>query len=375
MTAVCATAQTPYITEVLDYSPAPGQFVNVYPPYEQGDTRQAMLDKCLDLIGGTADRMVSLGSFGGSITFAFDHMVPNVPGEYDFKVMGNSFFKPNAQNGDGGNSEPGIIMVSHDANGNGLADDPWYEIAGSEYGTATATDGYEVTYTRPAADHQPVLDPEQTAFSDIDYISWTDNKGNSGKLPKLVEHTQSYFPEWDVQPSYTFSGTRLAGNARLEGSRIKEWVLYPYAWGYADNVPNDEPAAGIKIEWAVKPDGSKADLPGINFVRVYTSQLEVYGALGEVSTEVCGAVDLHALAGIDAATADRDGFFARHDGERLYLTGVAAGTEVAVSDMQGRTVARMTFPQADAAMPCRLNSGIYVVRSGARAVKLMVRQR
>lgn len=29
--------------------------------------------------------------------------------------------------------EPGVIQVCYDANGNGLPDDGWYEIAGSSY--------------------------------------------------------------------------------------------------------------------------------------------------------------------------------------------------------------------------------------------------
>ncbi|MDR2473394.1 MAG: hypothetical protein LBD53_07550, partial [Tannerella sp.] len=33
-----AHAQSPYINKVYDYVPAPGQFINVLPEYEPGDT-------------------------------------------------------------------------------------------------------------------------------------------------------------------------------------------------------------------------------------------------------------------------------------------------------------------------------------------------
>lgn len=45
------TEGTPYITKVLDYRPAPGQFVNVMPEYEDGDTQESMNKKVLEAIG------------------------------------------------------------------------------------------------------------------------------------------------------------------------------------------------------------------------------------------------------------------------------------------------------------------------------------
>lgn len=40
---------TAYITKVLDYMPAVGQFTNVYPQYEEGDTQEIMNQRCLKL--------------------------------------------------------------------------------------------------------------------------------------------------------------------------------------------------------------------------------------------------------------------------------------------------------------------------------------
>ncbi len=74
---------SPYITKVHEYCPAPGQFINKMPYWETGDTGADMLQKVEDCISGTTDELVSLGAYGGYITFAFDHTVVNVPGEYD----------------------------------------------------------------------------------------------------------------------------------------------------------------------------------------------------------------------------------------------------------------------------------------------------
>ena len=60
--------------------------------------------------------MVTLGAWGGYITFHFDHPVANIEGEKDFAVWGNANL-----NG----AEPAIVMVSQDTNGNHLPDDEW----------------------------------------------------------------------------------------------------------------------------------------------------------------------------------------------------------------------------------------------------------
>lgn len=118
---------TPYITEVFEYMPAPGQFVNTMPLYEEGDTQETMNRKVLEAIGNNNRGLISLGGWGGYVVVGFDHTIENREGLCDFRVLGNAF------GDEGGSSEPGIIMVSVDANGNGLPDDPWYEIAGSAH--------------------------------------------------------------------------------------------------------------------------------------------------------------------------------------------------------------------------------------------------
>ena len=73
-----AYSQSPYIYKVYEYMPAPGQFVNKLPLYEQGDTKNDMRLKAEESIEGETGVTVSLGGYGGYITFGFDHMVENV---------------------------------------------------------------------------------------------------------------------------------------------------------------------------------------------------------------------------------------------------------------------------------------------------------
>lgn len=289
-------AYTRYIADVLEYRPAPGQFINNMPKYEDGDTEATMCTKVAECISGKNDVLVSLGNYGGYLTFAFDHTVVNIPGEYDFKIYGNAFYAASNPNPDapaaGGSAEPGIVMVSMDCNGNGLPDDPWYELAGSEYYKPETLHDYSVTYYRPDADHQPVR--ESGIIIDSQYIRFLDSEGTEGYVAKNTYHTQDYYPKWISDDTMTFSGSRLANNGVDESHQGSYYVLYCYDWGYVDNHPNDvENLSCFNIEWAVDAAGNPVHLNGVDFVRVYTGVNQQCGWLGETSTEVCRAEDLH----------------------------------------------------------------------------------
>lgn len=276
---------SPYITAVSDYRPAPGQFVNRLPEYEDGDTQETMNAKVLAAIGNNARSLVSLGGYGGYVVCGFDHTIANVPGEADFKVLGNAYYNGStADDGSsrlGGSSEPGIVMVAYDRNGNGKADeDEWYELAGSEYEKQTTVKGYEITYTRPDGDAS-------------DDIPWTDNQGGSGSIQRNSFHNQSYYPSWIEDGELTFSGTLLPPNAVDESGNGTYWVFYAYDWGYADNRLNTEDESDFDISWAVDSDGNRVYLPGVDFVKIYTGVNQQCGWTGETSTEVMGINDLH----------------------------------------------------------------------------------
>ena len=263
--------RSPYIEAVDEYMPAPGQYVNTLPECDASDTPATVAAKCTETIGGGRGGLVTLGAYGGYITFHFDHSVVNVEGERDIYIQGNCY---------AGNSEPGIVMVSADTNHNGVPDDPWYEISGSaDTDSVGRVDyGYAITYhPNPMGD-----------------IAWTDNRGGSGSVSRNSYHAQEYFPLWH-QGDLTFNGTLLPPNASNQGrGNTQYWVLDALRYGYADNYSNaDTLACSIDIGWAVDAQRKPVHLDAIDFVRVYCGVNQQCGWIGETSTEISGATDLH----------------------------------------------------------------------------------
>lgn len=284
---------SPYIAQVNEYCPAPGEFINKMPPYDNGDTYNDMLRKCTDCISGTNDVLVSLGGYGGYITFSFDHTVINTPGKKDFRIWGNAFYELTDPDAKGGSAEPGIVAVSFDKNCNGLPDDEWYEIAGSEHFNTATLHNYTITYHRPD-NNKPPRPSSDGIFDDTEYLAWNDSQGNTGYMPKNIFHNQSYWPQWVSADRLTFTGTLLPPNGVDSDGTGRYYVLYAYPYGYADNHPNDlADLNSFDIADAVDANGNPVDLPGIDFVRVYTGVNQHCGWLGETSTEIARAEDLN----------------------------------------------------------------------------------
>lgn len=277
------------VNKVYEYMPAPGHQVNGYNIV--GDfihDGATMEEACEAALSHFQKRwMVSLGGQGGYIVAGFDHNVTNSQGGYDIVIKGNPYSYQN---------EPGIIWVMKDDNGNGLPDDTWYELKGSEYGTANETLNYAITYYKPTAAKQD--------------IQWTDNQGGSGIIPyaEAWNSHDSYWQDW--VPVQTDSEGREYRT--YYGSRLKDTHTYangatnepPFAWGYADNDGSDyfinrefklvDGALGYyKISNAVDADGNAVNLPYINFVKVQTAQTGYSPNLFEISTEVYGIWDYH----------------------------------------------------------------------------------
>lgn len=275
-----------WISEVIAYTPAPGQFIN------GGMGNKAAASK---LVGGKS--IVSLGGFGGSIVFRFKDDVTNGVGD-DFVIFGNSY--PDATYPEASSSEPGIVQVSYDENGNGKADDKWYELHGADHEAEGVIKKYEITYKRPAV------------LTDMVNVEWSDNQGKTGVLDiskVLAYHKNSIYPlaefsqDGKVPESLTFKGTLLAPNAVKAEGEAQYWKLFALGNGYADNYsPDYVTAVGgdndtkdsnkFDIANAVDENGNPVNLPKITFIKVYSAVSQSCGWLGETSTEVCGAISL-----------------------------------------------------------------------------------
>lgn len=264
-------------SKVFEYTPAPGQFINELKTggFDGSQTTAeaacAYAEKRFE-----AKNWVSLGGFGGYIVVGFDHNVLNYP-QYDFSVIGNAF---------DGSSEPGVIWVMQDKNGNGLPDDTWYELAGSETDKPETIQNYAVTYYRPNA-------PKMA-------VQWEDNQGNRGEINYLEgQHDQDYYyPLWINEESYTLTGTCLTARSYDKSGEGTLWVNPHFDWGYADNASTidfttREKSNKFDISNAIDANGAKVELSHINFVKVQCAINFQCGWIGEVSTEVCGIKDLN----------------------------------------------------------------------------------
>ena len=263
-------------TKVYEYTPAPGQFINE--PLMGFDGKQTTAEAAARYAEGRLEKGldISLGGFGGYIVVGFDHNVLNFP-QYDFAVMTNAF---------DGSSEPAVVWVMKDENGNGLPDDTWYELVGSETGKTETVEGYAITYYRPSA-------PKMA-------VQWGDNLGVSGTIDYLeAYHKQDYYyPEWIEADSYTLVGTRLKARSYDDSGGGTYWVNPHFDWGYADNFsPEDfntqDRSNRFDISNAVNARGERVELDYINFVKVQSAINFQCGWIGEVSTEVRGFKDIN----------------------------------------------------------------------------------
>ena len=305
-----AQAQTSDI-KVLEYCPAPGQFINALPEYADGDTYADLLGRCEEQLHDGLP--VCLGAFGGYITLSLGAPINNGRGS-DLRILGNAFYSASdpvyGSATIGGSVEPGTVWAGVGASPETAE---WYELAGSEYYTTERT-GVSITYYRPTAETGDHSKPSSIYDDYIRYeASWTDADGTArdttGYLMKNAFHTQSYWPQWNKDNELTLRGSRLPDNAvnyggtGADGDAPQSWVLYRYAsdsYGYADAAPNaDNVYTTFDLDWAVDAEGNPALLDHADFIRIQTGVLQQCGWIGETSTEVCGIENLHLQPGYD----------------------------------------------------------------------------
>lgn len=300
------------------YLPAPAQFVN------EGVTTGGWGDAydSNGTVKATSSTGVSLGFFGGYAVYEFENPIaddPTHPYGADFIVYGNAFWN---------NSEAGCIQVSKDGT-------TWYDIAGSMYYTKS-TKGATITYTNPSTSEDAGITAAGSNLGTMAAVNYTLN-GTAGTVTTNTFHNHSWFP---LNANYfTASGSRaamakldefsfvsrtLASNGVTNTLTFTGTLLTDYpgtgktdqiGFGYCDVHPNktlggtiaynpyqtftsssdyDTKVAGtsggdpIDIAWAVKPNGTPANLDSIRYVRIYTGMAQMNGIFGEISTEVCG---------------------------------------------------------------------------------------
>ncbi|MBO4430058.1 MAG: hypothetical protein J5790_01795 [Bacteroidaceae bacterium] len=268
------------VNKVYEFMPAPGHQVNGYSIVGDMIRDGASMQEACDTVLRHWQKMwsVSMGAQGGYVIAGFDHSVEN-SGNYDLVIKSNPFSYQ---------SEPGVIWVSQDVNGDGLPNDPWYELAGSEYGTENSTLEYAITYYKPKSPRS--------------HTAWKDCFGATGIVPYMsLWNTHAYYwQDWVGGTEHTYFGTRLKDTHTYENKYTNE---PPFAWGYADNQGSDyflnkdfdvDRSMGYyKISNAKTWDGKDANLQYIDFVKVQTGQTGYSPNLGDISTEVYGIWDYH----------------------------------------------------------------------------------
>ena len=318
-------------TALYAYLPAPAQFVN------EGVTTGGWGDAydSNGAVKATGSTGVSLGFFGGYAVYEFENPIaddPTHPYGADFIVYGNAFWN---------NSEAGCIQVSKDGT-------TWYDIAGSMYYTKS-TKGATITYTNPNATEDAGITAAGSNLGTMAAVNYTLN-GTAGTVTTNTFHNHSWFP---LNANYfTASGSRaamakldefsfvsrtLASNGVTNTLTFTGTLLTNYpgtgktdqiGFGYCDVHPNrtlgstiaynpyqtftsssdyntkTEGTGGgdpIDIAWAVKSNGTPANLDSIRYVRIYTGMAQMNGIFGEISTEVCGVAACNAITGTGAA--------------------------------------------------------------------------
>lgn len=278
-----------YVTRIFDFDPAPGMFANDL--LKDGNSKEDLMKTVLGRIDKTSvGYPLDLGGFGGSIVVGFDHTIVNVPGASDFRVYGGDISNPTIPKANP--PAPGIIFVAYDKNKNGKPDeDEWYEIIGSQHTKANTVKNFKVTYRKKGA-NEPLV-TASALFLDYEHVYGENNQGETFYLAR-PRAKKEFYPLWKTQTEVSYEGTKLDVDfATARPGQTTLWNFTAPEWGYVNAVNPD-----IDIDWAVDKNGNKANLPGIDFIKVVNCVSEPMGLCQQQSsmaTVFAGAGDLHIL--------------------------------------------------------------------------------
>ncbi|MEM1165104.1 MAG: hypothetical protein AAGI30_02305 [Planctomycetota bacterium] len=355
-----------FATHVVEYRPAPGQFVN-NPSFN--DPTGALGSP---VGGGTFapnnSKLVSLGGFGGTLVLGFAHPVlddPRNPFGVDAIVFGNAFWV-------GGNpfrkwAEAATIEISADVNTNGLADDPWFLIDAPDtdvlgpLATVVWNDTPDDAFLPAVTSHYPQLrwDASSSMYSGPFDDGAADEDGDSDPMN---DYATAAHPAPSVFNSTIYENPLGAGQP-LESHLGFADVSPVLALGDldADNTPGDEPidaawyyttpddpmqvgisspscgGDGFDIAWAIDPTtGQPGGLDRFDFIRLRTAAFFDAGVFGELSPEIGGVADVRPVDALDIADfarrsslglpgADLDGSGTVDDADAALLDSWVAG--------------------------------------------------
>lgn len=297
-----------FADQVVEYFPAPGQFIN-NPDYN--DLSHAL---GAPVGGGMSNpdnsKLVSLGGLGGSITLRFTPPVmddPCNPYGLDCIVFGNASFV-------GGNpsrrfAEAGVIEISRDDNANGLPDDAWYVVPGSHLPPIPAD-----AYQSQAWDNNPTsaTPPGNVAWYPQPpwFVNWPSAYITATlHLPPLFEAAVLVNPNglastvegvWgyaDCTPTLILGDTDADDTVDSPGVSAGQFYTSPDNPFVVGVSPGSGGGDGFDIAWAVDwLTGQPARLDRFDFLRISTAENYIAGTLGELSTEVGGAARVRARA-------------------------------------------------------------------------------
>ena len=281
----------PYITRIFDFDPAPGMFANDL--YKDGNTKEDVMRTALGRINETSvGYPLDLGGFGGSIIVGFDHTVVNIAGKKDFRVYGGDVSNPLVPKANP--PAPGLIYVAYDKNKNGKPDDDeWFEIIGSQHTKENTINNFKITYHKKPAGESLVSTGPRDFFDDREHIFCENNQEETYYLAKPRVKKQ-FYPAWATQNALTYEGMKLdVGFAPVRPNQTTLFNSTFTEWGYVNAIDPD-----IDIDWAVDKSGNKANLPGIDFIKVVNCVSEPMGLCQQQSSMAAvfaGAGDLHIL--------------------------------------------------------------------------------
>jgi len=281
-----------WVFDVIEYKPSWGQFVNnssyndiqkIYGPPKGEGTVSGSLD------------VITLGNAGGYVIVRFNPPILNHPDNikgYDFIIFGNATWvggDPNLHF-----QEPAIVEVMKDENKNGLPDDTWYLLKGSD--TIPANFIF-ITNHRTNTNYKPENKsyyPSKTFFPNYpDMISF---KVFLFPPEKTGECSFLIWGYADVTPTLKLGDLSGAdgNNDNILTDPEDNPNISPADFYTVPDTPGDakiDAKSGggdaFKLEWAVDIEtGQSVILDSIDFIKIISTATNLMGVLGEVSPEI-----------------------------------------------------------------------------------------